>query len=132
MKLHISLVWLILVPMFSACSSNDSSTGADDQICAPGERVACTGDDGCPGYQACTPDGIRLSTCICDQPGEQGGEGGQEASGGSAGMGGGETDGGGGMGGGGVGGGGVSEGGGGRWRRPHTDGGGGDGGEDEG
>ena len=87
MQLHTLLLLLFLMPALSACSSNDSSTGSGDQVCSPGERVMCTGDDGCSGYQECTSDGVRLSTCICDQSADQGGVGNQDASGGSSGTG---------------------------------------------
>ena len=82
------LPWLLLMPLLSGCGSDEASTDNEGQICTPGERVMCTGENDCPGFRECTSDGNRLSTCICERPADQAGAGGQEAAGGTLGMGG--------------------------------------------
>ncbi len=73
----------------AACGSEVGVNGSTS--CVPGESAACTGENGCSGFQVCAADGMSYGSCQCGSGGDAGtggsgntGGGGSGATGGTA------------------------------------------------
>src|SRR5262249_7120585 len=43
----------------------DAAALAGAASCVPGASLACTGADGCAGFQVCAPSGTTYKPCVC-------------------------------------------------------------------
>ena len=80
--------FLVLACTLAACGNQ--------QVCAPGGELSCTGPSGCDGTRVCNADGTGFSNCECNGAtggvgGGVGGSGGVAGTGGFAGTGGGPS-----------------------------------------
>lgn len=57
-----------------AVSACDGDTAVTPQSCVAGQSQACTGPNGCSGFQECAADGSAFGACVCGEGG--GGTGG--------------------------------------------------------
>lgn len=64
---------LAIMAIAAACSSSPEGPGTDAGggeatsagACVPGQSIACTGPDGCSGFQVCSADGSHYGACDC-------------------------------------------------------------------